>query len=71
MKTVGMLTILAVVVGLAGFMSGWFNPEIELNVDPEVTSQVKSFTKDTIQSAQEHGNTALEDIKNRLQEDKN
>jgi len=65
MKTIGTVAILCGALGFVGFFLGWFSPNIYLNVNPEVTSKVETFTHDTIESAQDETNKAFESLKHK------
>lgn len=66
MKAIGITVVVAAVVGVFGYMQGWFDPQVELNVNPDAKQQVETFTQDTIDSAQEHTNKAFDSLKKKL-----
>jgi len=66
MRAIGIAAVVAAVVGGFGYMQGWFDPKVELNVSPDAKQQVETFTQDTIDSAQEHTNKAFDSLKKKL-----
>ena len=66
MKTIGAIAVIAAVVGIFGYSAGWFNPDVELNVNPEVSAKVETFTQDTISTAQNHTNKAFDSLKDKI-----
>ena len=65
MRTVGVVAVMVVALGAVGYVAGWFSPTVEVNVNPEVTEKVETFTHDTLESAQDHTNRAFETLKNK------
>lgn len=65
MKTIGTVVVLCGALGAVGYFLGWFSPDVDLNVNPEVTNQVKTLTHDTLESAQDQTNKAFNSLKDK------
>jgi hypothetical protein len=70
MRTIGIVAVVAAMVGVFGYVNEWFNPRVELNVDPSVNQKVETLTSDTIDTAQEQTNKAFNAIKSKLNKER-
>lgn len=66
MRMIGIAVVIVAVIGAFGYMKGWFNPQVDMNVSPKVEQEVETFTQETIDTAQEHTNKAFDSLKKQL-----
>lgn len=69
MRALGIVVAMTAVIAVGGYIAGWFNPSVEVNVNPEVSKKVETFTHDTLESAQGHTNRAFETLKGKVQKE--
>lgn len=70
MRAIGIAVVVAAVVGVFGYTQGWFDPQVDMNVNPDVEQKVETFTQDTIDTAQDHTNKAFDSLKSKLKKNK-